>query len=86
MRDSIIVSISDLRTLVQDARRTGKTYVQVNIADSFEEDGEIYPAELSLCTCDPSECIDFEPIYAPENESELAAAMDGAVHMSSNLL
>ena len=55
MRDSIIVSVSQLRSIVQDVRRTGKEYVKVTISESFEDDGEIYPAELSLCTCDPAE-------------------------------
>lgn len=48
MRDSIIVSVSELRSLIQDVRRTGKNYVQVTISDSYEDDGEFYPAELSL--------------------------------------
>lgn len=42
MRDSIIVSASELRSLIQDVRRTGKTYVEVTISDSFEDDGETY--------------------------------------------
>lgn len=86
MRDSIIVSVSELRSLIQDVRRTGKNYVQVTISDSYEDDGEFYPAELSLCTCDPVECVEFEPICAPENESELSDTMCEATHMSSNLL
>lgn len=86
MRNSIIVSVAELRSLIQDVRRTGKTYVEVTISDSFEDDGETYPAELSLCTCDSEECIEFEPIYPPDNEAELSAAMDGAAHMSSDLL
>lgn len=86
MRDSIIVSVSELRSLIQDVRRTGKKYVEVSISDTYEDDGEIYPASLSMCTCDPEECVEFEPIEAPENESELANTMLEAVHMSSNLL
>lgn len=51
MRDSIIVSISELRSLVQDARRTGKQYVQLSILESLDDSdgGEPVPAELSLC-------------------------------------
>ncbi len=86
MRDSIIVSVSELRALIQDVRRTGKQYVRVTISDSFEEDDETYPAELSLSTCDSETCIDFEPICAPDNEAELSAIMINAIHMSSNLL
>ncbi len=86
MRDSIIVSVSELRTLIQDVRRTGKQYVELTISDSEEFDGETYPAELTLCTCDSSERIQFEPISAPDNEAELRESMLHAVRMSSNLL
>lgn len=87
MRDSIIVSISELRSLVQDARRTGKDYVQVSIGEPLEDDGSgAVPADLSLCAFDSSECIDVGNIYAPENESELLDSMSHAVHMSGNLL
>lgn len=88
MRDSIIVSISELRSLVQDARRTGKEYVKLSILDPLDDSdgGEPVPAELSLCAFDSSECIEFDNIYAPENESELSDSMLNAVHMSSNLL
>ena len=88
MRDSIIVSISELRSLVQDARRTGKQYVQLSILEPLDDsDGcEPVPAELSLCAFDSSECIEFDNIYAPENESELNEQIATAVHMSSNLL
>lgn len=85
MRNSIIVNVSELRSLIQDVRRTGKQYVELTISDSFEEDGESYPAELSLCAYESEECIEFDPIYAPGNEAELSAAMTAAVHMSSNL-
>ena len=87
MRDTIIVSISELRSLIQDARRTGKEYVKLSILDPLDDDdGEPVPAELSICAFDSSECIEFETIYAPENESELSDSMIVAVHMSSNLL
>lgn len=82
----INVNVSELRSLIQDVRRTGKQYVEVTRSDSFEEDGETYPAELSLCTYDPDECIEFDPIQSPSNAAELSAAMDEAIHMSSNLL
>ena len=87
MRNSIIVSISELRSLIQDARRTGKEYVKLSILDPLDDDdGEPVPAELSICAFDSSECIEFETIYAPENESELSDSLIDAVHMSSNLL
>ena len=87
MRNTIIVSISELRSLIQDARRTGKEYVKLSILDPLDDDdGEPVPAELSLCAFDSSECIEFETIYAPENESELSDSLIDTVHMSSNLL
>ena len=87
MRNSIIVSISELRSLIQDARRTGKEYVKLSILDPLDDDdGEPVPAELSICAFDSSECIEFETIYAPENESELSDSLIDTVHMSSNLL
>lgn len=88
MRDSIIVSISELRSLVQDARRTGKQYVKLSILEPLDDSDccKPVPAELSLCAFDSSECIEFESIYAPENESELNEQIATTVHMSSNLL
>ena len=88
MKDSIIVSISDLRSLVQDARRTGKKYVKLSIIEPLDDSdsGFPVPAELSLCAFDSSECIEFDDIYAPENESELDEQLTTVVHMSSNLL
>lgn len=88
MRDSIIVSISELRSLVQDARRTGKQYVKLSILEPLDDSDGLYPvpAELSLCAFDSSECIELESIYAPENESELNESISTAVHVSSNLL
>ena len=68
MRDSIIVSISELRSLVQDARRTGKQYVQLSILEPLDDSdgGEPVPAELSLCAFDSSECIEFETSMHPK--------------------
>ena len=87
MRNTIIVSISELRSLIQDARRTGKEYVKLSILDPLDDDdGEPVPAELSICAFDSSECIEFETIYVPENESELSDSLIDTVHMSSNLL
>lgn len=85
MRDTIIVKVSELRAVIQDVRRTGSEYVELTISDSYNDNDEVVPASLSLCTCDSDECMEFDPIYAPENESELSADMDEAIHMSSNL-
>lgn len=88
MRDSIIVSVSELRSLVQDVRRSGKSFVKLSILEPLDDEdgGEPVPAELSLCAFDSSECIEFDSIYAPENESELNDGIATTVHMSSNLL
>lgn len=86
MRDSIIVSVSELRAAIQDVRRTGKEYVKLTISDSGIDDGEVYPASISLCACDSEMCIDFPDIDAPDNEAEIADSISGAAHMSSNLL
>lgn len=88
MRDSIIVSVSELRSLIQDVRRTGKQYVEVSILDPLddEDSGETIPAELSMSAFDSDACIDFEPISAPENESELSEQLVNIPCMSSNLL
>lgn len=86
MRNSIIVDVSELRSTLQDIRRTGKQYVKLVIEDELEDDGSGFvPASLSLEAFDSSECIDFPEIYAPENESELLDSMAN-IHLSSNLL
>lgn len=88
MRDSIIVKLSELRSVIQDARRTGKQYVQLSILDSLDDsngNGSI-PAELSITAFDSTECIEFESICAPQNEAELDEHILNAVHISSNLL
>lgn len=91
MRDSIIVSVSELRSLVQDVRRSGKEYVRLSILEPLDDEdgGEPVPAELVLSAFDPNNpgvCIDYDSIYAPENESELSDRISLATHMSSNLL
>lgn len=85
MRNSIIVNVRELRSLVQDARRTGKEYVELSILDPLDDGDECIPASLSICAFDSSECIELDEIYAPENESELSDSMDHAIHMSSDL-
>lgn len=85
MRDSIIVNVFELRSMLQDVRRTGKQYVEVTINDELEDDGTgSVPASISLCAFDSSECIDFPEIDAVENEAELLASMP-PIHKSSNL-
>lgn len=86
MIDSIIVDVSELRSMLQDVRRAGKQYVRLVISEGLEDDGSgPVPASLSLQAFDSFECIDFPEIYAPENESELLDNMP-TIHKSSNLL
>lgn len=74
-RDSIIVRVKDLQALVQEVQKSGVQYVNFTISDSEKLNGEVFPAQLALLTCDPSSSVHFTPIYAPENEAELRAAM-----------
>ena len=59
---------------VQDARRTGKQYVQLSILEPLDDSdgGELVTVRtLIFVLLISSECIEFDNIYAPENESEL---------------
>lgn len=52
----------------------------------WHEMKRLNPADYEERQFDSSECIEFDNIYAPENESELNEQIATAVHMSSNLL
>jgi hypothetical protein len=87
MKNSIIVDVSELRSLVQDVRRTGKQYVELSIVDPADDEEEPYPTELYARAFDSSECIEFECICAPDNEAELSdVVVNSALNFSSNLL
>jgi hypothetical protein len=87
MKNTIIVSVSELRSMVQDIRRTGKQYVELCITDPSDDEEEPYPTELYARAFDSSECIEFDCIYAPDNESELSDVLSqSALRISSNLL
>lgn len=89
MTNSIIVSVSELKSIVQDLRRSGSDYVELSISEAEMIDGEQYPSELSFSACKSSDTdtwIDFEPLKAVENNQELQNKSLEAMHMSSNLL
>ena len=88
MKNSIIVKVSDLRSMIQDIRRSGCDIVSLTINDTDNFDGDIIPPSISLSACRNSSdvWIDFEEIEAIPNESELEKESLTAVHMSSNLL
>lgn len=88
MKDSIIVKVSDLRSAMQDIRRSGCDVVSLSILDSDVSDGETFPPCISLSACsshDPSIWTDFEDVDAVPNEDELKKHSLNSVHMSSNL-
>lgn len=89
MKDSITVKVSELRSMIQDIRRSGCDLVSLTIHESDEFDGDIIPPSISFSACrssSPDVWIDFEEVEAVPNESELDESSITAVHMSSNLL
>lgn len=83
--DSIVVSVSELRSRLQDIRRSGMEYVAISLSEADDE----FPAciNFSACkACDTSEWADFEEVEAlPQNEKLMNDCVLG-MHMSSNLL
>lgn len=85
MSDSIIVKVSDLRSLVQDVRRGGMDYVEISVSEADDE----LPASLNLSACSANDThtwVDFEPLDAVDNAESLQKDSFYGVHMSSNLL
>lgn len=88
MKDSIIVNVSELRSMIQDIRRSGCELVSVSINEAEEFNGDVIPASISFSACksySPDEWIDFEDVEAVPNEVELSKKASDAMHMSSNL-
>ncbi|OLA57753.1 MAG: hypothetical protein BHW48_15220 [Roseburia sp. CAG:10041_57] len=89
MKDSITIKVSELRSMVQDIRRSGCDIVTLTINEEDEFDGETYPPYVSFMACKesfPEQWIDFESIDAIPNEDQLTSDSDSTVHISSNLL
>lgn len=86
---NVIVNVSELRSLIQDIRRSGMDYVEVSISDEEEFDGDIIPASLNLIgyrKSNPDVSVAFEPLDAVEDASEIAEKLLHSTQMSSNLL
>ncbi len=89
MRNSIIVNVTELRSMLQDIRRSGCDCVSLTIDEADCADGDVFPTSISFSACkgyEPDKWIDFEPIDAVPNESELSEKSLTAFHISSNLL
>ncbi len=75
MADSVIVKVSELRSLLQDIRRDGMDYVRVSLID--EDDlikDDVIPASVSLSACKhykTTEWTVYDEIYATDNSKEL---------------
>ncbi len=85
MSNSIFVNVSELRSLVQDIRRSGMDIVEVSISEADDD----FPASLNFSACKSCETdtwADFEPLDAVDNSSQLEEASLYGTHMSSNLL
>ena len=63
MRDSIIVSISELRSLVQDARRTGKQYVQLSILEPLDDSDGGEPVPSMHPKTNPNSMSKLQPLF-----------------------
>lgn len=89
MKNSIIVNVSELRSIVQDIRRSGCDCVRLTINDADNFEGDVIPPCISFSACktfSPEDWVDFDDIDAVSNEAELDEKSITAVHMSSNLL
>lgn len=89
MKDTIIVNVSELRSLVQDIRHSGCDVVSLTINEADKFDDDVIPAHISFSACkesSPDKWIHFDDIDAVPNESELKEKSITAIHMSSNLL
>lgn len=85
MSGSVYVSVSELRSLVQDIRRSGMDIVEISISESDED----CPSSLNFSGCktsDTSLWVDFDSLESVDNASQLDEASLGGTHMSSNLL
>lgn len=85
---SIIVSVSELRSRVQDLRRKGLDFVELTIYPSGISDGEPSTGSLEFSgskRSDTSQWADFEELYAVEDEKELEEKSLNAYHMSDDL-
>jgi len=89
MKDSIIVKVSELRSAIQDIRRSGCDIVSLTIYEQDDSDEDVLPARISLSACkayEPDQWADFDDVDSVPNEAELQEKFDTGIHMSDNLL
>lgn len=89
MKDTIIVKVSDLRSVIQDVRRSGCDTVSLSILEGEQEDGYTTPASISIEGCksfEPDTWFDFDDVDAVPNENELIQKSVKAFHVSDNLI
>ena len=83
--DSIIVSVSELRSRLQDIRRSGSENVRL----SFLEADDDLPASISFSACkahDTTVWADFDGVDALPNNEELEKEYLNGINISSHLL
>lgn len=89
MADSIIVNVSELRSRLQDIRRSGMEYVELTICDSEEIQDDVLPPCIGFSGCkavDPDTWVDFDDVDAVDNEAEFKKRSSAGVHMSDTML
>lgn len=90
MKDSIIVNVFELRSLLQDIRRDSMEYVRLSISEEDEYDGEIIPASLDVSAYrkngSPDAWVDYDGPEAVPDEKELEENFLYVMHMSNNML
>ena len=90
MINEIIVNVSELRSAIQDVRRSGSDVVKIIIDEpDLSDKDDIVPASVSFSSTkshEPDTWIDYEPVFSVENESELEVKYLNGIHMSDNLL
>ena len=89
MADSRIVSVSELRSCLQDIRRDGMDYVELSISEPDEFDGDIIPSLLHLSGCkkhDDTMWVDYEPIESIDAENSIKEKSFAGIHISSDMI
>ncbi len=74
MRNSIIISVSELHSLVKDMKRQGMDYVRLTINDAEGDGEDRQPAYVDFSCSSRSgfdSSVDFETIDAVDNEADL---------------
>ncbi len=90
MKDSIIVNVSELHSLLDELHKDGMEYVCLSISEEDEDEGEIIPASLEVSgykpNVTPDAWVDYDDLEAVPSEKELETKYLCGIHTSSNLL